>query len=212
MQIRPAQRADLVAASKVCAAAFFDETLFGDIIHPFRHEYPEDTYLYWLKYFRVAVGQADNHFFVATAPEANGSSETVVALAHWVRKRAKHSGDAAAPPEEPKEQEADKLPPNRAADPKNVDILERSDAFASHHWSDKADHPQCHGQGIGRQLVAWGFEQSDRDGACVSVIAADGKDTFYQRCGFTTITGRAGDGEGNPLIDVPGGLILFRDV
>ena len=44
------------------------------------------------------------------------------------------------------------------------------------------------------------------------MIAADGKERFYQRCGFNVgPVGRSGEGKGNPLDKVPGGLIFFRD-
>src|ERR1700709_1027240 len=115
MPIRPAQQSDLLPASKVCAAAFFDESLFGDIIHPFRHQYPEDCHLYWLKRFNAEFAKVDNHFFVATTPGINGADETVVGLAHWVRKRAKQV-DADALLEDKKDQEAQELPPSRAID------------------------------------------------------------------------------------------------
>jgi hypothetical protein len=43
-----------------------------------------------------------------------------------------------------------------------------------------------------------------------SVVAAEGKEMFYQRCGFDEMVGRSGEGEGNPLGEVPGGEIYFK--
>ena len=60
--------------------------------------------------------------------------------------------------------------------------------------------------------MQWGLDQAKREGISASVIAADGKERFYQRCGFDVgPVGRSGMGEGNPLADVPGGLIFFRE-
>lgn len=43
-------------------------------------------------------------------------------------------------------------------------------------------------------------------------LAVEGKERFYQRCGFVDVVGRATDGVGNPLAGrVRGGAILFRD-
>ena len=72
-------------------------------------------------------------------------------------------------------------------------------------------HPDHQRTGNGRALVQWGLDQAAREGVCASVISADGKERFYQRCGFDREDGTAGQGEGNPLADVPGGTIFFRD-
>lgn len=71
--------------------------------------------------------------------------------------------------------------------------------------------PQYQSRGHGRKLVAWGLEQARKDGVVAHVMAAKGKETFYQRCGFTDVVGWATDGEGNPLkeMGIEGGAILF---
>jgi GNAT superfamily N-acetyltransferase len=112
--------------------------------------------------------------------------------------------------------------PNRAADPVNENIIERSYPFLDHVWTGPqaecwyleslAVHPDYQDEGNGRALVQWGLDQAAREGVCASVIGADGKERFYQRCGFDREYGRSGQGEGNPLADVPGGIIFFRDV
>jgi predicted N-acetyltransferase YhbS len=61
-------------------------------------------------------------------------------------------------------------------------------------------------------LVRWGFEQAEKEGICVSVISGDGKEQFYQRCGFEVQDGWSGMGEGNPLAIAPGGLMFWKDV
>lgn len=72
-------------------------------------------------------------------------------------------------------------------------------------------HPEHQGRGYGRALVKWGLDQAEREGVCASVISADGKEEFYRRCGFDVQEGRAADGEENPLRDVPGGLVFWKD-
>lgn len=75
-----------------------------------------------------------------------------------------------------------------------------------------AVHPSFQGRGQGRALVAWGLEQARREGVAASVIAADGRERFYKKCGFDVgPVARSGEGEGNPLREVPGGLVFFRD-
>ncbi len=111
--------------------------------------------------------------------------------------------------------------PNRALDPSKKDILERGFPHIAGLWSGSraetwylealAVDPQYHGQGCGRELVTWGLEQAAKEGVCASVISADGKERFYQKCGFDLQEGRAGQGEENPLRDVAGGLIFWKE-
>ena len=71
--------------------------------------------------------------------------------------------------------------------------------------------PAHQGRGHGRALVQWGLDRAADERVCASVISAAGKERFYRRCGFDREAGRSGEGEGNPLADVPGGVIFFRD-
>ena len=72
--------------------------------------------------------------------------------------------------------------------------------------------PEYQNRGLGRKLVQWGLDQAEREGVAASVIAADGKGRFYQLCGFDVgPVGRSGEGENNPLADVPGGLVFLKD-
>lgn len=50
---------------------------------------------------------------------------------------------------------------------------------------------------------------AEKKGVNASIVAAHGKDLFYQVPGFDMDIGRADDGEGNPLEQVPGGNIMF---
>lgn len=143
MVIRPAQRADLTPAAKVCAKAFFDTELFGEVIHPYRHQYPDDMHLYWLKNFRSGLKRRDNHILVATVSEPEESQPTVVGVAQWIRRRAQPNSQdqpssSASSSEQNgavEEQEEEELPPNRAADPAKLDVLQRVGPFVDHKWS-----------------------------------------------------------------------------
>lgn len=112
--------------------------------------------------------------------------------------------------------------PNRAANPAHEFIIESSEHHLDHIWAGPraeswyleclAVHPEHQKGGNGRALVQWGMEQAEREGVTASVVAADGKERFYERCGFDVKVGMAGEGEGNPLRDVPGGVIYFKGI
>jgi GNAT superfamily N-acetyltransferase len=84
------------------------------------------------------------------------------------------------------------------------------------HWALEflAVHPVYQGEGRGRELVQVGMstiagrcgaakERDDNDRLPVSVIAAEGKEGFYQKCGFNELVGWVSesepDGQENPL-------------
>ena len=71
--------------------------------------------------------------------------------------------------------------------------------------------PDVKGRGAGRLLVRWGLERAEEEGVRASVMASEGSDEFYLKCGFDEVVGNANEGEGNPLQkeDVKGGNILF---
>ena len=114
------------------------------------------------------------------------------------------------------------LSPNRAVSLEHELIIERSYDYVDHIWTGErseswyleclAVHPEYQKRGHGRALVKWGLEQARKEGIACSVIAADGKEKFYQACGFDVgPVGRAGEGEGNPTREVAGGLMFFKD-
>jgi len=47
--------------------------------------------------------------------------------------------------------------------------------------------------------MQWGIDRATEEGVALSVIAAKGKDGFYNKLGYTVPSGKATDGEGNPL-------------
>lgn len=71
--------------------------------------------------------------------------------------------------------------------------------------------PHYQGHGHGAKLVKWGLDRADAENVAVSIISAEGKERFYEKCGMTRIDARAGDGEGNPLAGQGGGQFFFRD-
>jgi GNAT superfamily N-acetyltransferase len=114
------------------------------------------------------------------------------------------------------------ISPNRAASKEDEFIIERSYDYLDHVWTGPrseswyleclAVHPEHQKKGQGRTLVDWGLRQAREEGIACSVIAADGKEKFYQACGFDVgPVGRSGEGDGNPLREVPGGLVFFRE-
>jgi hypothetical protein len=57
--------------------------------------------------------------------------------------------------------------------------------------------------------VQWGLDRAKEENVCASVIASQGNDNFYLRCGFDEVVGNCKQGEGNPLMGIEGGDILF---
>jgi GNAT superfamily N-acetyltransferase len=212
--------------AQVLSRAFWDDVLFGDLIHPHREQYPDDSDLYWLRRIQVNWWDWSHVFLVTTDVDDTTGTEVVTGVAHWVR-MGKANGRAdpthvALPIAKAYASLASWWRPNRAADPAQEDVIERAYRFLDHVWTgSRADswylealgvHPDFQNRGLGRSLVKWGLDQAEREGVSASVVAADGKETFYQRCGFdATPVGRSGEGPGNPLRDVPGGLIFFKD-
>ena len=47
--------------------------------------------------------------------------------------------------------------------------------------------------------MQWGMSRGVEEGVALSVIAAVGKDGFYNKLGYTVPSGRACDGHDNPL-------------
>lgn len=101
-------------------------------------------------------------------------------------------------------------------------MIEQSYHYLDHIWTGPraqswyleclAVHPKYQSRGHGRALVSWGFEQAQKEGISCSVISAEGKEHFYQRCGFDSgPVGRGGEGDGNPTKEVDGGIVFFKD-
>ena len=65
-------------------------------------------------------------------------------------------------------------------------------------------------KGLGRKLVFYGLDLADEEGVCASVVASAVGDKLYVSCGFESV-GKIGDGDGNPLRNLPGGRVMFRE-
>lgn len=228
--IRRATYADLPAVSSALANAFQDEVLFGHKIHPNRSQYPSEMPYYWLRRFQRDYWDY-SHVFLA-AVDTSVTPHRICGAAQWHRQGSsayeRGWGLAQLDPRNllyyagyAQSTICGWLWPNRAADPKEEDIIERCYRFLDHVWVGPERGESWYlnflgveagyqGRGVGRGLVKWGMEMAEKEGVSASVIAAHGKDPFYQACGFDTNIGRAGDGEGNPLGPVPGGTIWFK--
>ncbi|KAK3719681.1 hypothetical protein LTR37_004218 [Vermiconidia calcicola] len=220
MAIREATWEDILPASKLLAKAFKDEPAFGDYIHPYRDEYPDDPYLFFLRFLRVEYYRRPDHVMIVSyTADESGKEERITGLAYWIRKRAVEIKPSLYNRAMIKAMESYNYLesfayPNRAAEPSRVNVMDRVEPFQKHHWSGtRADSwylailgvdPACGKRGYGRQLVKYGFDRAKKEG---------GKENFYHACGFDVDVEMAKDagGDENPLKDVPGGCIIFWD-
>ncbi|CAK1360884.1 unnamed protein product [Cercospora beticola] len=238
MPIRAATYSDLLPASKCLARAFKDEPLFGQYIHPYRDQHPEDMYLHFLHKLRNvwASQDLDQYLLVSYSTASSGqpsnspSRETITGIAHWTRMR-EHQ------PQDTLYQTLSKsamstynylesfLYPNRAQEPSRANIMSEFPPFSAHFWTGSRAEvydltllgvdPSASGQGHGQQLAAWGFERAKAEGVGCSVVGAEGTEKFYRKCGFDAVAGGVSDagGEKNPLVreGIEGGLVMFWD-
>ncbi|KAJ9611638.1 hypothetical protein H2200_004822 [Cladophialophora chaetospira] len=235
-KLRRAGFSDLSNAARTCSLAFDDDVLFGRLIHPYRKSYPRDVDKYWYRRFVVDFWDWSHVFLVTTEPAVDKRGGIVTGFAHWSRIapgwRENYRAGWGLAWWDPRRllepifrlltRISTFLSPNRAASKEDELIIERSYDYLDHIWTgDRSEswyleclavHPDHQKKGHGRALVEWGLEQARKEGIACSVIAADGKERFYQACGFDVgPVGRAGEGEGNPLREVAGGLVFFKE-
>lgn len=221
MHLRPAQHADEPTIARICARAFFDEDLFGRVIHPHRYDFPDDVKVFWHEWIQGDWSDARNELIVAVEHDKN-HQETILGLAVWQRQ-----GDDAGAQKiksawvDPGAWPALPSTKNRALDPSKKTILQESAPYTKHYWAgDNATNwylslccvdPDVKGQGVGRLLVQWGLKRAQDERIKASVISSDGSDAFYIKCGFDEVIGNANEGDENPLRkeNVKGGNILF---
>ena len=230
MSIRNATYEDLLPASKVLAAAFRNEGLFGGLFHPKRNEFPEDMHLFFLQKLRVdwaRTSTPDQRILLAHPPQ---DPSAIAGVAIWQRKRATPVPDPEDVAAKVKEMEAINAAeaisqPNRAADFTHHNILIDSDRFIKHHWSgSRAESwyldilgvdPKQGGHGYGKLLTKYGFELAKAEGVGASVISAQDRESFYTVNGFDVTVGTVRDfgGEENPFVSRPelGGTLHFWD-
>ncbi|KAK3066268.1 hypothetical protein LTS18_001861, partial [Coniosporium uncinatum] len=85
MPIRPATWADLPTIARVHAAAFSKEALFGQTMHPYQTQHPDDMQLYFFNRFRSEFFDPRARFVVAYTIDANSGAETILGAAKWER-------------------------------------------------------------------------------------------------------------------------------
>lgn len=221
MHLRLAQPSDEPSIAEVCTRAFFDEDLFGRIIHPYRNEFPQDVQVFWHQRVREAWSQARKKIIVAVTTDT-ANEERIVGLAVWQRQ----GGGAGA--EKIIGEWVDPGPwpvlsstRNRAQDPSRANLLQDAAPYTEHYWAGAnatnwylslcCVDPTFQGRGAGRLLVRWGLDRAEDEGIAASVMASEGTDAFYLKCGFDKVVGNANEGDGNPLkkVGVTGGNILF---
>jgi GNAT superfamily N-acetyltransferase len=228
MYLRPATPQDEPAIAAVCAAAFFDEPLFGQYIHPLRHQYPDDVQIFWHERVRKFFQEPRNKLIVATVNE--DGTEKIVGMAVWQRQ----GDDAGAHKimqewQDPGPNAFAALPStnNRAIDPSRQTILWDASPFFKHHWQGTTYglprennwylnlcciHPGYQKRGVGQLLVRWGLGLAAAENVHASVTTSHANEHFYLRCGFDEIVGTCSEGEANPmrLAGIPGGEILWK--
>ena len=220
MHIRLAQPSDEPAIVDIFTRAFFDEDLFGRVIHPYRAQYPEDVQVFWHEVVRSDWLNPRNRIVVAVITD-DTQQEKVIGAAIWQRQ-----GDDAPAHKlisewsDPGQWPALPSTRNRALDPSKKTILQESVPYTKHYWADHAANwylnfccvdPDVAGRGAGRLLVRWALVRAEKEGVAASVMASEGSDVFYLKCGFDEVVGNANEGEGNPLQreHIRGGNILF---
>lgn len=230
MYLRPAEPSDEPAIASLCTRAFFNEDLFGRVIHPHRALYPDDVQIFWHEAVRSDWANPRNKVLVVVSPSSPSQPEDrVVGAAIWQRQG---DDDSHSSIQELIQSWRDPQPyfpaipttlqhSNRALDPSKKDILKQSAEFTKHYWVGSnarnwylnlcAVDPAFAGRGCGKMLVRWGIERAREEGVAASVTSSEGTNGFYLRCGFDEVVGNASEGERNPLREagVKGGDILF---
>jgi GNAT superfamily N-acetyltransferase len=205
----------------ICTRAFFNEDLFGRVIHPQRALYPSDMQIFWHSWLRDSWASPRNKIIVAVETFSD-QEEKIVGAAIWQRQ----GDDAGAQRVMEKWADPGAWPAlvsthNRALDPEKETILQDSGPYTKHYWAGPCAtnwylalccvDPEFKGRGCGRLLVRWGLDRAEEEGIRASVTSSEGSDGFYLKCGFDDIVGNANEGVGNPLREagVKGGNILF---
>jgi GNAT superfamily N-acetyltransferase len=226
MYLRYARPEDEPLMVSMCTRAFFNDDLFGRVIHPFRQNYPDDVKVYWHETLRREWTRPRTHVLVAVeGPKFIQGIETIVGLAIWERQG--DSNDAHTNMEDSSYSgpwPALETTQNRALDATKRTILQDSEAFSKQYWSGtRATNwylnlccvdPDFQQRGCGRLLVSWGLNRASQEAVHASVIASDGSTDFYLKSGFDEVVGNASrvGGEANPMMraNVQGGDVLFK--
>lgn len=83
-EVREARLSEYAQIGRVCTTAFWNDELFGELIHPHREDFPTENDLYWSRRFCVNWWDYTQRFMVTTARDATGK-EIVTGVAQWER-------------------------------------------------------------------------------------------------------------------------------
>lgn len=225
MRLRHACPEDEPSMAAICTRAFFNDDLFGRVIHPLRHAYPDDVQTYWQESLRHYWASPRIRMLVAVAEPSRGQDQdTIIGVAVWER-QGEDEGAHKVMEEfsDPGTWPALSSTQNRALDPSKKTILQDAETYSNPYWAgSRATNwylvlccvdPQSQQRGCGRLLTNWGIERARKEGIHASVIASDGSTDFYLKCGFDEVVGNASraGGEANPMtrVNVKGGDVLF---
>jgi GNAT superfamily N-acetyltransferase len=226
MYLRYARPEDEPLMVSICTRAFFDDDLFGRVIHPFRQTYPDDVQIYWHETIRREWAMPKTQVLVAIEePKLEHDIEIIVGLAIWERQG--DNNDTHTSMEDSFYSgpwPALETTQNRALDASKRTILQESEEFSLQYWSGSRStnwyldlccvDPDFQQRGCGRLLVNWGLDRASQEGVYASVIVSDGSADFYLKSGFDAVVGNAGraGGEASPMMraNVQGGDVLFK--
>lgn len=82
--LRDARYSELPEIAHVMAQAFWEDNLFGELIHPHRNEHPDDVDLYWLRQARVNFWDYRWKWLVAVTKDDSGQ-DVIAGIAQWAR-------------------------------------------------------------------------------------------------------------------------------
>jgi hypothetical protein len=85
LRLRKATFNDISAIARVWADAFFDDEIIGQIMHPYRQQYPEEVYWFLLRGNREHFWTWRHQFVVVTVANEDSNGEKIVGAADWRR-------------------------------------------------------------------------------------------------------------------------------
>ncbi|KAI4673532.1 uncharacterized protein J4E88_008587 [Alternaria novae-zelandiae] len=182
-KLRPARFSDLSSIATVWAAAFFDDEIIGELMHPHRKDYPDDVYWFLLRGIRERFWDWRHRFLVVT------DDEKVVGAADWRRLGKGGEGMGLGRTDPP-------LFPNRAADPTRTSFLDTAVANSEKYWTGHRTecwdlhvcgvHPDYQGKGVGKLLATWGVREAQKEGdeVVASVLCGEMNRRFYAKAGM----------------------------
>ena len=175
MHLRPAQPSDEPVIADICTRAFFDEDLFGRVIHPHRAEFPKDVHIFWHEWTRNDWSNPRNKIIVAVTIDKN-NQETIIGAATWQRQ-----GDDAGAQKimsewsDPGPWPTLRSAQNHALDSSKKTILQEAVPYTKHYWAGAnatnwylslcCVDPDVKGRGAGRLLPCTDTERPETPNA-----------------------------------------------